>query len=237
MPHVQADVGRGAQQNAGVDGRPHRTLGCSPGLSVLAAQHTFTIYNQIVGASSFGSFTCTSIAQLLLGSFCFFKKKKIWGGRGHSDVRGLAGERPADVLGRPPAHPLEERREAVAPPQPGALPETGGERRTVKGFFFFFNPPSNVCLNQRSTLRMLQPYGKKDRMSYSYDTDVHAIVFLGGYTGKSQISLYIFWCSTTLCHNFSRQHCIAINSKRKRSSPTELQSRSSFPQSRKMRCP
>lgn len=80
MPHVQADVGRGAQQNAGVDGRPHRTLGCSPGLSVLAAQHTFTIYNQIVGASSFGSFTCTSIAQLLLGSFCFFKKKKFGGG-------------------------------------------------------------------------------------------------------------------------------------------------------------
>ncbi|KAF0038891.1 hypothetical protein F2P81_009375 [Scophthalmus maximus] len=50
---------------------------------------------------------------------------------GGPDVCELQGERSGHVLDGPPADPVEERSEAELPPQPGAFPETGGERRTL----------------------------------------------------------------------------------------------------------
>ncbi|XP_071061133.1 WD repeat-containing protein 41 isoform X2 [Pseudochaenichthys georgianus] len=43
------------------------------------------------------------------------------------DVRELQGERFGHLLHGPPADPVEERREAVPAPQPGTVPEAGGE--------------------------------------------------------------------------------------------------------------
>lgn len=47
------------------------------------------------------------------------------------DVFELWGKRFGHVLGGPPADPVEERRKAVPPAQPGTFPKTRGERRTL----------------------------------------------------------------------------------------------------------
>lgn len=51
--------------------------------------------------------------------------------RSRPDVRQLQGERVGDVFHGSPADPVEERRKAVSPAQPGTFPKTGGERRTL----------------------------------------------------------------------------------------------------------
>lgn len=48
-----------------------------------------------------------------------------------TDVSELRAQRLGHVFGGPPAYPVEERREPVAPAQPGTVPKAGGERRTL----------------------------------------------------------------------------------------------------------
>lgn len=48
-----------------------------------------------------------------------------------SDVCELRGERFGHVFGGSPADPVEGRREAVSPAQPGTVRKAGGERRTL----------------------------------------------------------------------------------------------------------
>ncbi|XP_061553836.1 WD repeat-containing protein 41 isoform X2 [Phycodurus eques] len=149
---VQEDAGPARHQDAGVDGRPHRTLGCSP------------------------------------------------------DVLGLPGERPGDVFGRPPAHPVEERREAVATAQPGALPETGGERRTLKGGTSF----CNVCPNKRCRRDEGRTSGFKCCSRAGMKLECCAVksqIVISFHSMQPRLNLVVrLQCSTTLCHNIPGQH-------------------------------
>ena len=61
------------------------------------------------------------------------------------DVRQLQGERFGHMLDGPAADSVEERRKTVPPAQHGALPETGGEWRTlICGIFSLCLKPGQV---------------------------------------------------------------------------------------------
>lgn len=102
---VKEGGGRPKHPDAGADGGSHWTLGSCPGMVFMISKRMF--YFKTVRQKCF-----TDVVPV-------------------SDVRELQGERFGHLLHGPPADPVEERREAVPAPQPGTVPEAGGEWRTL----------------------------------------------------------------------------------------------------------